>query len=245
MISVVTLTKNSARTLKRTLESIKNFSEVILIDTGSTDHTLEIASQGKNVKIHKETFTSFGKLRNLGAAKAKNPWILQLDSDESLSTELIKEIQSLSLQEDQAYSLPFHNYFKGKHMKCCGWHPEFHVRLYPKNKTCFIHEHLHETLNTSSLKVEKLKNPVIHTPYLTMEDFLHKMQLYSSLFAKEHLHKKTSSFSKALLHGSFAFFKSYFLKKGIFFGSRGFILSSYQASCAFYKYLKLAELSKK
>ncbi len=245
MISVIILAKNAERTLRRALSSVQAFSEVILLDTGSEDQTISIAKEFANTKVIKTPFTSFGALRNQGACLAKHDWILALDSDESLSAPLIQEIQDTSLEENKAYAFSFHNYFQGKHMKCCSWHPEFHVRLYHRKHASFIREELHETLCLQKVKTAFFKNPIIHTPYLEIGDFLRKMELYSSLFAKQHKGKKKSSFSKALFHASFTFFKSYFFKKGLFFGRRGFILSSYQASCAFYKYLKLAEENNK
>ncbi len=244
MISAVILTKNSERTLEKTLSSLQSFPEVILVDTGSQDKTFFLAGKFSNVKLFKTSFTSFGALRNWGASLAKQEWILALDSDEYLSSSLVQEIHKTVLQEDNVYAFSFHNYFRGKHMKCCGWHPEFHIRLYRKKKTFFVNEELHERLCLTKLKTSFFKNPIVHTPYLEIGDFLRKMELYTTLFAKQHRGKKKSSFSRALFHASFAFFKSYFFKRGLFFGSRGFILASYQASSAFYKYLKLAEENK-
>lgn len=245
MISVTILTKDSGKTLLSTFTSLPSSWEVVLVDTGSKDDTLEIARRFPQANIFTHPFTSFGALRNWAAEKASYDWILALDSDESLSPSLVEEIKKMSLEDSCVYSFPFHNYFRGKWMKCCGWYPESHIRLYSRKKTHFIHEKIHEGIAVKGLKIISLQHPVIHTPYLNMEDFLRKMQLYTSLFAEQYRYKKSSSFTKALFHGSFAFFKSYLWKRGIFFGSRGFIVSSYQASCAFYKYLKLAEENQK
>ena len=90
---------------------------------------------------------------------------------------------------------------------------------------------------------QKLQSPLLHTPYRSTAEFLTKMQHYSDLFAKQYQHKKKSSFGKALAHGTYAFLRSYILKRGIFCGKEGFIISVYNANTAFYKYLKLAEVN--
>ena len=96
-----------------------------------------------------------------------------------------------------------------------------------------------------SLKKENLKNHILHTSYLETSDFLKKMEYYSTLFAIQNKGKKKSSISKAILHGLFAFFKTYIIKRGIFLKKEGFIISVYNANTAFYKYLKLMEYNNK
>jgi hypothetical protein len=98
---------------------------------------------------------------------------------------------------------------------------------------------------TPGMKVHTLSSPMIHTPYRSMKDFLAKMQSYSTLFAEQHKGKKSSSLPKAIAHGSFAFLKSYLLKKGLLDGKEGFIISLYNGHTAFYKYMKLLELNRK
>ena len=245
MITVVILTKNSEKTISNTLNSLKDFDEVIILDTGSEDNTLDIVKEYKNTKIHKNEFIGFGILRNLGASFAKNDWILALDSDEVLSDNLIKEIFSIQLNNRTIYDIPFHNYYNNRFIKCCGWHPESHVRLYNKKTTSFKEKLLHEKIIENDLRVLKLKNPIFHYSFNSIDDFIKKTMIYSSLFAQENKNKKKSSFLKAISHGIFAFIKSYFLKRGIFFGFEGFIISLYNANCAFYKYLKLYEINRK
>jgi hypothetical protein len=94
------------------------------------------------------------------------------------------------------------------------------------------------------LTIKKLNSPIYHYSYEKIEDFLRKMQKYSTLFAKQyHLKKKSSTF-KAIYHAIFTFFKTYFLKRGFLDGKEGVIISTYNANAAFYKYLKLAEINK-
>jgi len=244
MISVTILAKNSSETLKETINALKPFSEVLVFDTGSEDRTKEIAKSFPNVRLIEGDFIGFGKTHNLASSNAKHEWILSIDSDEVVSEELANEILSLKLDKDCVYTLDRHNYFNGKRMKwCSGWYPDPVVRLYHRESTKFTDDDVHEKVISDHLKVIALRGALLHTPYRSMESFLAKMQLYSTLFAKQNKGKKSSSLGKALLHGCSAFFKNYFLKRGIFGGKEGFIISLYNAHTTYYKYLKLAELS--
>ncbi len=239
-ISVTILTKNSSETIGQTLDSLHKFSEVLILDTGSSDETLQIAKKYPNARICKTPFSGFGKLHNLAASMAKNDWILSIDSDEVLSDELIEEIFSLQLDVYAVYALNRCNYFQGKWIQCCsGWYPDWIVRLYNKKRTSFTENEVHETVIADGLKRVFLKEKCLHTPYTDIESFLSKMQLYSTLFAKENCGKH-STVGKAIWHGIYAFFKNYLFKRGFLAGKEGLIISIYNAQTTYYKYLKLA-----
>jgi glycosyltransferase involved in cell wall biosynthesis len=240
MISVTILTKNNEETIGSVLEACSSFNEVVILDTGSTDATLEMAQIYPNVKVFKSPFIGFGPLHNLAASYATNEWILSIDSDEVLTKELSDEILALSLDPRCVYSFPFNNYFNGKHIKSCGWYPDRHTRLYCKTQTSFTEDHIHEKIDAKNLSEVRLTSPVNHYSYRSISDFLKKMENYSTLFAEQNAHKKRSSFSKALLHGGFAFIKTYIIKQGFKAGHEGYLISVYNAQTAFYKYLKLA-----
>ncbi len=245
-ISVTVLTKNCGDTLLATLQSLQAFSEVIVLDTGSSDDTLEIAGEFPNVNIHHAEFKGFGPLHNEATSIASHDWILSIDSDEIVTPELVREIQELLLNPNSVYSIPRENYFNGKIIRCCaGWYPDPVIRLYNRRHTRFSNDAVHEKILREGVKVVKLQHPLKHTPYRTISDFLDKMQKYSTLFAEQNRGKKRSSFFKALLHGTSAFIKSYIFKRGIAGGKEGFIISLYNSQTAYYKYLKLAELNKK
>ncbi|MBJ7449002.1 MAG: glycosyltransferase family 2 protein [Parachlamydiales bacterium] len=244
MISVTILTKNSQRHLKAVLDSLRSFDEIIVLDNGSDDQTLDIAQQYPNVRIHKTPFIGFGPLHNQASNLAKHDWILSIDSDEILSEGLLHEIQSLNLNADAIYSFPRHTYYRGKLIRGCGWYPDRIVRIYNRKKTQFSNDQVHERILKDGLLEIRLKEPIIHYSYTTISDFLSKMQSYSELFAKNYRGKKKSSPLIALTHSAGAFFKSYFLKRGIWDGYAGFLISFYQAHTAFYKYLKLYEANK-
>lgn len=239
MFSICILTKNGAATLKATLDSTASFPEVVILDNGSTDDTLTIAKTYPNVKIYTSPFIGFGPLRNHLATLATYDWILSLDSDEVLSPLLIEELHALT--PTTTYTIRRHNYYNGKRIRGCGWDPEWVARLYNRKEVRFSDVQVHESLLAPACT--PLKSPLLHTPYRSTADFLAKMQHYSTLFAEQNKGKKKSSFTKALSHALFAFFRSYFLKRGLFCGREGFTISLYNANTTFYKYLKLAEVN--
>ena len=245
-LSVTILTKNCGETLLATLRSLEPFPEIVVLDTGSTDDTLEIAGEFPNVRIFHAEFKGFGPLHNEATSFAASDWVLSIDSDEVLTPELAREILSLPLDPSSVYSIQRDNYFNGKRIRCCaGWYPDPVIRLYNRKRTRFSHDAVHEKVLTEGLRVRALQYSLKHTPYRTVSDFLDKMQKYSSLFAEQNKGKKKSSFWRALVHGTSAFIKSYFFKLGIFGGKEGFIISLYNSQTAYYKYLKLAQLNNK
>jgi glycosyltransferase involved in cell wall biosynthesis len=240
-IAICILTKNAAATLPQTLDSVKRFSEVVILDNGSTDETLEIARGYPNTRCEKTPFIGFGPLRNKAAAHATKDWILALDSDEVLSQPLLEELEKLSLDPKCVYAIPRHNFYRGRRIRGCGWQNEQVVRLYNRSSAAYQTQAVHESIDTSSLRVVELKMPILHTPYSSIGSFLEKMERYTTLFAEERKGKIPSSIYKAIGHGFFAFFRSYFLKRGFLDGKEGFEISLYNGNTAFYKYLKLME----
>jgi len=243
-MSVTILTKNSQKYLSEVLSALHLFDEVLVCDTGSTDHTLDIAKQFSNVIIYERPFVGFGPTHNIASLLAKHDWILSIDSDEVVTEDLANEMRVLSLTRGCVYSFPRHNEYRGKWIRWCGWHPDRQVRVYHRLDTQFTDAQVHEAIETKDSKEIFLKSPLRHYSYHEVSDFLNKMHTYSSLFALQYKGKKSSSLSKAIAHGCYAFFKSYILKRGILGGQEGFEISFYNANTAFYKYLKLAEINR-
>lgn len=241
-ISVTILTKNSSKHLEQVLKALASFDEVLLYDNGSQDTTFSIAERFPNTRIERGPFLGFGPSHNKASSLAKHDWILSIDSDEVTTEELVQEIKSLTLDPKAVYTIPRHNYYNGKWIKGCGWYPDRVIRLYNRKETQFSNAQVHESVNTKDMRVIPLKSPLIHYSYDSTDQFLAKMQSYSSLFAAQNRGKK-SSLGKAVTHGLAAFVKSYFIKRGFMDGKEGFIISLYNANTAFYKYVKLAELN--
>lgn len=241
MISVTLLSKNSEKHLQKILEVLSDFDEVLIYDNGSTDRTLEIAKRFANVVVHEGPFFGFGPTHNKASSLAKNDWIFSLDTDEVPTKELLKELAALQLKRGRVYSVPRSNVYRGRTIKGCGWSPDRVIRLYNRLDTKFTEVQVHERVISQGLQEIPLKGPLLHYSYESVHDFLTKMQAYSDLFAKENAGKIPSSPCKAILHAVFAFFKSYFLKRGFLDGYPGFLISVYNSHTALYKYLKLYE----
>lgn len=242
-ISVTILTKNSQQYLHEVLLALESFGEVLVFDTGSTDQTMNIAKTFPNVRLQQSPFIGFGPTHNQASAFAANDWILSIDSDEVATPEMVKDIASIKEDAQTVYSFPRNNYFNGTFIKWCGWYPDKQFRLYNKTKTRFTDAQVHESIITENLSVVALQGPMIHYSYASISDFLSKMQSYSTLFAQQNKNKKSSSLFKAITHGLFAFFKSYIIKRGFLGGYEGYVISTYNAHTAYYKYLKLYEIN--
>lgn len=246
-ISVTILCKNSEKYLKEVLEALHTFDEVLIYDNGSTDDTLAIAAGFPNVTIHRGTFCGFGPTHNIATELAKHDWIFSVDSDEVVSAALVMEIQALQIPKNNknfVYSMPRDNYYNGKWIRWCGWYPDRQQRLYNRKVTRFSDDQVHEGIVTKGVELVKLTCPLKHYSYASTRDFLTKMQDYSELYARQNCGKKNASIATAIAHGFFAFFKSFFLKKGFFGGYEGFVISVYNGNTAFYKYLKLREFNR-
>ncbi|WP_300449660.1 glycosyltransferase [uncultured Helicobacter sp.] len=243
-ISVTILVKNAEYTLKECLESLQGFDDIVLLDNGSTDRTLEIAKAFSNVQIHQSEFIGFGALKNLAISYAKHSWILSIDSDEVLESHTFEIIESMqdSMQEHCIYALPRKNLYNGEWIKACGWYPDYVWRLFHKGFTAFNDNIVHESviIPQNAQKVH-LQSGIKHYAYDNIAHLLDKLQRYSSLWAEQNIHKKSSPL-KALIHGFWTFFRNYFFDKGILYGYKGFVISVCNGLGSFFKYMKLYEL---
>lgn len=244
-ISVTMLTKNSNKYLVEVLQALSKFDEIIVLDNGSTDNTLDIAKSFANVKVYFSEFVGFGNLKNIAIDYASNDWILSVDSDEILSVALVDEILSTPLQKNTIYSIKRDNCYNKKIIKCCGWENDKVKRLFNKTSTRFNTNYVHESLLDNNLAQYEFEHTMLHYSFDTISALIDKMQHYSTLYAKDHKNKKTSSPIKALIRGAFAFFKYYILKKGFLNGYEGLVISVSNANGVFYKYMKLYEENNK
>ena len=241
VITPTVLTHNSERRLGDVLAVLSAFKEVVVLDSGSDDSTEEIARSFPNVKFYFHEFEGYGAQHRYAESLARNEWILSVDSDEVLTSELLEEIAVLKLDRQCVYQIDFDNYFNNRLIRCCGWYPDSHLRLYNRSTSGFGEEKVHEKLRTEGLRICRLKGRIMHYSYDTVDDFLVKMRRYSRLFARQHRCIRNSSVPKAVLHSVFAFFKSYIVKRGVVYGYEGFIISVYNAQTAFWKYNMLRE----
>ncbi len=240
-ISIVMITKNAALTLEKSLNSLKEFDEVLIYDNGSTDATLDIITKFDNISLHQGEFLGFGPTKAHAANLARNDWIFSLDADETITQELGNHLLNMSLPADTCFEIRRDNYYRNKHIKCCGWYPEYITRLYNKKTTNFSNAMVHETVETKKCTVAKLPFPINHYSFHSVSDFLVKIQNYSEIYANDMKGKKDASIFKAFSRGLFAFIKSYFFRKGCISGFEGFVIAMFHGLGTTVKYLKLHE----
>ena len=244
-VSVTMITRDASRYIAESLTALQRFDEVIVLDNGSVDNTIELAQTFSNVKVFKSPFIGFGPLKNLAASYARNSWILSVDSDEVFSGELVDEILSLSLNQSKVYAIVRDNYYKGKLIRCCGWEDDRVDRLFYKEEVSFNENQVHESLIfPKGTTREVLRYRFKHYTYDSSEELIAKMQQYSTLWAKDHAGKKSASPAKAILRSFYAFVKFYFFKKGFMNGYEGVLISVTNSNNVFYKYIKLYELNR-
>lgn len=249
MISVVILTKNSATYLERCLNVLNKFSEVVIVDNGSTDATIAIAARYPNVKIYEREFCGFGPLKNIGADLASNDWVLFVDSDEVLHPKLAEYILSLALDDSKVYQFYRKNYYDNLLIDGCSWDNDYVTRLFNRKVTRFNDNQVHESIITKELKVEKVAQTserfIYHFPYTNTSQLMAKLEHYANLYAANNYGKKPVKLWMIPLKTIAAFIKNYLLKKGFKYGYEGFLISSYNTMGVLVKYLKLYELSRK
>ena len=187
-LSVVLITLNEAANLPRTLASVRWAQEIVVVDSGSTDGTQEIA-RGAGARVFEEPWKGFGAQKNAAIGHATGDWILSLDADEEVSTELAREIQTLLAGEPEstAYRIPRLNHFLGRPLRHGGYWPDPKLRLFRRGAARFAERAVHEAMETtgeSSAGVGMLKGHVVHHCYPTLEDYIEHMNRYSSLSAR-------------------------------------------------------------
>lgn len=242
-ISCVIIVKNGVHTIKKTLDSLLSFGDVVVYDNGSTDGTLEIIKDYANINLVQGDFSGFGETKNRAVTFAKNDWVLSLDADEVLSKEFVYTLGSIALDENSVYSIVRENYYKTVNVKHC-WSNDVIVRVFNRTKTRFTDDKVHEKVIDKGFAIVSIDDAVKHYPYSTISDFILKIDRYSTLFAQERAGKQSSSPLKAFLNATFTFVKSYLIKRGFLDGYAGLIISVTHATNNFFKYMKLYELNK-
>ena len=246
-ISAVILVKNAEATISECLDSLRAFGEVVLLDNGSTDATLDIAAKYPNVKIfHEPNFCGFGKMKNIALSKATNDWILSIDSDEVLMPEIVSQINAMQLNDNTVVALSRLNYYGDRCMKCCGWYPDYVWRIFNRKYTRFNENIVHEGVETKpDTQKVYIKDAIKHYAADSMESIIQKMNRYTTLSAQEKYKKgKKASVIGAIFRFIHTFNMNYFFRRGIFYGYKGFVVSLLNASGSFYRHMKLYELNK-
>lgn len=244
--SVYIVTLNCAEWLESTLESVKDFSEVIILDSGSTDQTYAIAESFPNTRISHQDWQGYAGQKSLALAQCKNDWVLNLDGDEVLSSELKAEIEQ-TIQSNQLDALitPINDVFLGvpnsKHTK-----KHAKVRFFRKSKGRYdLENKVHENVIVDGQSA-RAEGDIYHYGESSIFVKVEKNNQYSELKAQEKYQKgKVPSLLKLVLVMPLTFVKSYFIRRSCLNGWRGFVNSMVNAFYAFLKEAKLFEQHQK
>lgn len=243
-ISVVTTTRNSEKTIEGCLRSVHWADEIIVVDAGSSDRTLEIVKKYKAVIFVRENNPMLNSNKNFGFAKAKNNWILSLDSDEEIPHTLGEEIRSRITKNGQTvgYWIPRKNIIFGKWIRYGLWWPDKQLRLFRKGHGKFPCVHIHEYLHVDG-PTRDLMHPFMHHNYDTISQFLGKMEpLYTDSEVQRLLDTNyTLSWHDALRFPVSDFVKIYFAQEGYKDGLHGLVLAILQSFSSFIVFTKLWE----
>lgn len=241
-LSVYIITYNEADKIADAVASVTWADEVLVLDSNSTDDTAKIATElGATVK--QIPFTTFGKLRNDAIASCSHDWVFSLDADERCTRAARVEIERVLANPDaDAYYVPRRNWFMGRWIRHSGWYPDYRQpQLFRKTAMKFNdQDEVHESYRVEG-KIGYFKASIVQVPFKNLEQLVHKMQRYSSLGARK-LERKNKRFGMgtALIHGLWAFFRIYVLKRGFLDGWAGFVLALGNFEGTFYRYAKAA-----
>ncbi len=246
-ISVVIITFNEQDRLEPTLKGVADIaSEIIVVDSYSTDDTIKIAKKyTKNVFQRK--WTNYSDQKNFANSKVSFPWILSLDADERLSPELHEELLQLKDKEPESigFSMPRQVFYLGRWIKHTVWYPDRKLRLFQKDKAFWEGEFIHERLVIEG-EVKKLKGALLHFTYRNIHDHLDQINVFSDLAAQKlYVKQKKCGWARLVLLPIIGFIKSYYLKAGILDGFAGFVVSVLHGYSIFLRYAKLREIWKK
>jgi glycosyltransferase involved in cell wall biosynthesis len=273
-LSVVIITFNEEANIGRTLASVQLLvadgkGEIIVVDSGSTDRTVEIAkSFGATVFV--EQWKGFAAQKNSAIDKATGDWILSLDADEEVSADLAQHLFRAVRAEDhpfewnvmglssghfrnipgglhRAFSIPRMNFFLGRWIEHGGFYPDRKIRLFALGSARFDeNRRVHEDVTTNRQVIPLPVGAILHHSYPTLSDYIDHMNRYSSLGAEMVVAKGRVRFSfiNIVLRPAFTFIYNYFFRVGFLDGREGLLLHLYHAVYVSWKYAKAWELSR-
>jgi glycosyltransferase involved in cell wall biosynthesis len=246
MLSVAIITYNEERNIRDALESVKWADEIVVVDSLSTDKTLDICKEYTDKTISVE-WSGFSSQKNRAINLTTHPWVLVLDADERVSDDLKAEIVRTITDPDavDGYFIARKNYFSKKWIRHGGWWPDFTLRLFKREKGAFEEREVHEAIKVEG-DTETLENPILHYTYSSIDDFFVRMEKYSGLAAKEfHKSSRRASLFDLIFRPPATFIRMYFIRLGILDGYYGIILAYLYSVYTYKKYSKFRKLTRK
>ncbi len=229
MISVFIICKNEERIIEACLkQASKLAAEIIVVDSGSTDRTLEIVAKYTD-RVHHQDWLGYGAQKNYALSLCSHDWVLSLDADEVLSDMLITEINALDFHDD-AYKIARKLLVGDKWLRWGGYYPDYQLRLFKKSLGKFSELPVHESVELQSELISKLKHPLDHHAYKNLDEMENAFMKFAQLSGKK------ASFLVRLFKAGFIFFNKFFLQLGFMDGLLGLRLAWLQLRYCFNKY---------
>lgn len=240
-VTAIIPTYNEADRISNAIESVHWADEIMIIDSFSTDQTLEIAAEYPVIILEHE-YIGPADQKNWAIPKASHEWIFILDADEEVSPALESEIKAILSQkeiEESAFWIPRVNYYMGKKVRYSGWQNDGVVRLFKRDECRYAQKRVHEEIETNG-KTGKLSEPLLHFTYKNLGELLKKVDRYSTWKAKDKVEKgERSGLISMITKPTFTFVKSYFIRFGILDGKVGFIICVISSWSVFLRQLKI------
>lgn len=244
-LSVIIIAQNEADNIRACLESVDWADEIIVVDSGSTDATVEICRE-LNAQVYVHDWPGFGRQKNRALNYASKEWVLSLDADERVTPGLREEIcDTLRNAQDDGYEIPRLSSYCGRYMRHSGWHPDYVLRLFRRGKGRFSDDLVHERVLVDG-RTGRLHGNLLHEAFRDLEAVLQKVDRYSSAGAEMMRQKgRRATLTGAVLRGLWSFVRTYFLRGGFLDGREGFMLAVSNAEGTYYRYLKLLLLNRR
>lgn len=238
-LSVIIITKNEGENIRACIESVNWADEIIVVDSGSSDATVEICRE-LGAQVHQHDWPGFGMQKNRALSYADHEWVFSIDADERVTSEL--RAQLINAMEDGnkiGYYVPRLSQFCGRFIRHSGWYPDYVLRLFRKSKGRFSDDTVHERVIVDG-NTGKLTCPLLHYSYLNQADVQRKTEQYAKAGALQMLKKgKTATFLDAPLRAGWAFIRTYLLRMGFLDGIAGIHVAMMNARTTYLKYKQL------
>jgi glycosyltransferase involved in cell wall biosynthesis len=242
-VSAVIITYNEERKLLPAIESVSFCSEVVVIDSGSTDRTREIAQEAGARVIVNAPWPGFSAQRNFAIDAAQHDWILAVDADERIAPPLRDEIEAERARgfRYDAYRIPRVAHYLGRWIRGTDWYPDLQIRLFHRRRARWGGSLIHESVQAPG-PVGRLQAAMEHYPYADISEHIRKIDSYTTLWAKDAFaNGRRTNVLDLLAAPSWTFFRNYVVRGGLFLGQTGLTISILNSFYVFLKRAKLAE----
>ncbi len=243
-ITATIITLNEERNIARAIESLRCCDEILIVDSGSVDRTVELAEK-LGVRVIEAGWRGYAGQKNWAAEQASHDWILSLDADEALSEPLEAEILALKKTGPRfdAYTMPRLARYLGRWILHSGWYPDRKVRLYDRRKARWIGDFVHESVVPQG-KLGRLEGNILHFTCESLSEHVKTMDRYTTLAAQEVAARKLAvPLSKMIIDPAWTFLKTYFIQRGFLDGVEGLIIAYMASYYTFLKYSKARIMS--